>query len=98
MYPGRNPEKFSGEESNGGEKCEYIRIRSGKTSPAGEREDAWEDGRKDGLAEGERIGRDENRKELIQKKLQKGKTISEIADALEESEAEIQRLIEEMNK
>ena len=63
-----------------------------------EREDAWEDGRKDGLAEGERIGRDENRKELIQKKLQKGKTISEIADALEESEAEIQRLIEEMNK
>ena len=63
-----------------------------------EREDAWEDGRKDGLAEGERIGRDENRKELIQKKLQKRKTISEIADALEESEAEIQRLIEEMNK
>lgn len=71
-----------------------------------EREDAWEDGRKDGwisgrkdgLAEGERIGRDENRKELIQKKLQKGKTISEIADVLEESEAEIQRLIEEMNK
>lgn len=63
-----------------------------------EREDAWEDGRKDGLAEGERIGRDENRKELIQKKLQKGKTISEIADALEESEAEIRRLIEEMNK
>ena len=63
-----------------------------------EREDAWEDGRKYGLAEGERIGRDENRKELIQKKLQKGKTISEIADALEESEAEIQRLIEEMNK
>lgn len=57
-----------------------------------------EDGRKDGLAEGERIGRDENRKELIQKKLQKGKTISEIADALEESEAEIRRLIEEMNK
>lgn len=55
MYPGRNPEEFSGEESNGGEKCEYIRIRSGKT-------------------------------------------ISEIADALEESEAEIQRLIEEMNK
>lgn len=71
-----------------------------------ERKDAWEDGRKDGwisgrkdgLAEGERIGRDENRKELIQKKLQKGKNISEIADALEESEAEIRRLIEEMNK
>ena len=63
-----------------------------------EREDAWEDGRKDGLIEGEQIGRNETRKELIRKKLQKGKTISEIADALEESEAEIRRLIEEMNK
>lgn len=38
-----------------------------------EREDAWEDGRKDGLAEGERIGRDENRRDLYRKNFRKEK-------------------------
>ena len=55
-----------------------------------EREDAWEDG----LAEGERI----KLKELIRKKLAKGKSVSEIADILEEEEKTIQELIDELNK
>ena len=54
-----------------------------------EREAAWE--------EGEKIGREEGGEkkmmELIQKKLSKGKTIPEIAEALEEEESEIRRLI-----
>ena len=57
-----------------------------------EREAAWE--------EGEKIGREEGGEkkmmELIHKKLSKGKTISEIAEALEEEESEIRRLILEM--
>ena len=36
VYPGRGPERISGEEPGGGEENEYIRIRSGKTYPNGE--------------------------------------------------------------
>lgn len=36
VYPGRNPERISGEEPGGGEENEYIRIRPGKTYPNGE--------------------------------------------------------------
>ena len=36
VYPGRDPEGVSGEEPDGGEENEYIRIRSGKTYPDGE--------------------------------------------------------------
>ena len=69
-----------------------------------EREAAWEDGRKNGHAEGlaegltkgEQSGKEEKVKELIQKKILKGKTTAEIAEALEEEETEILRLIEEM--
>ena len=65
-----------------------------------EREAAWEDGRKnghaEGLAEGECFWKENKLKEQIQKKLVKGKTVAEIADALEEDESEILRLIEEM--
>ena len=53
-----------------------------------EREEAWE--------AGEKAGRTDHRKELIQKKLAKGKTIPEIADALEEEEDTIRRMVEEM--
>lgn len=60
-----------------------------------EREAAWEDGHRDGLTEGEQYGEKKQLKELIQKKLTKGKTISEIADALETDENEIRNLIEE---
>ena len=51
-----------------------------------EREEAWEAGQMDKL------------QEQIQKKLAKGKTIPEIAEALEESEAVIRRLIDEGNQ
>lgn len=60
-----------------------------------EREAAWEDGHRDGLTEGEQYGEKKQLKELIQKKLTKGKTIDEIADALETDENEIRNLIEE---
>lgn len=47
------------------------------------------------------MGREEGRKEekssLIRKKLEKGKTISEIADDLEDTEENIVRLIKEFH-
>ena len=62
-----------------------------------EREDAWEEGERIGREEGERIGlekgRKESRLELIRKKLQKGKSVAEIAEALEEEEEAVRRMI-----
>ena len=58
--------------------------------------DGWTDGHAEGLAEGECFWKENKLKEQIQKKLVKGKTVAEIADALEEDESEILRLIEEM--
>ena len=49
-----------------------------------------------GRSEGISIGREERTRELIQKKLAKGKSISVIADELEETEEEIQRLMKAM--
>ncbi len=58
-----------------------------------EREEAWEAGEKAGVRKGE-----ENKlMELIQKKLAKGKSVSEIAEALEEEEDTIQRLVKELS-
>ena len=58
-----------------------------------EREEAWEAGEKVGVRKGE-----ENKiMELIQKKLAKGKSVSEIAEALEEEEDTIQRLVKELS-
>ena len=58
------------------------------------------DGRDEGISigrsEGISIGREERTRELIQKKLAKGKSISVIADELEETEAEIKRLMKAM--
>ena len=66
-----------------------------------EREAAWEDGRKEGrksgFAEGEKSGKEKKLKDQIQKKLLKGKSVSEIADALEEDESEIIKLLNEIN-
>ena len=63
-----------------------------------QREEAREEGRKQGREEGQKKGREEGRIEeksaLIRKKLEKGKTISEIADDLEDTEANITFLIE----
>ena len=57
-----------------------------------EREEAWEAGEKAGEYKGE----EKKLKEQIQKKLAKGKAIPEIAEALEEEEDSIRKLIEEM--
>ncbi|MEF2806491.1 MAG: hypothetical protein U0N27_07650, partial [Massilistercora timonensis] len=57
-----------------------------------EREEAWEAGEK----AGEHKGEEKKLKELIRKKLAKGKTIPEIAEALEESEDVIRRLAEDL--
>ncbi len=49
-------------------------------------EDAWEEGRRE--------GQESLLKELISRKLNKGKTIPEIAQELEMEESEIRRLVE----
>ena len=62
------------------------------------REEGRKEGREEGREEGKKKGREEGRREeksaLIRKKLEKGKTISEIADDLEDTEANITFLIE----
>ena len=62
-----------------------------------ERQDAWEDGmqegRREGIKEGELRGRNAQLSELIKKKLARGKSISRIAEELEETEERIQALI-----
>ena len=71
-----------------------------------ERETFWEDGWAAGIREGEERGREEGRqegkldflRELIQKKLAKGMSVSEIAAELEEEEAMILELIEKTKK
>ena len=64
------------------------------------REAGWEAGRevgeKTGREAGERAGQINKLQELIRKKLAKGKTIPEIAEALEEEEDTIRRMVEEM--
>ena len=66
-----------------------------------QREEAREEGRKQGREEGQKKGREEGRIEeksaLIRKKLEKGKTISEIADDLENTEENIAHLIEQFH-
>ena len=65
-----------------------------------EREAAWKEGRRSGLEEGRRSGLEEGREQilesLIRKKLAKGKTVSEIAGELEETEEHIKALISKM--
>ena len=58
-----------------------------------EREQAWEEGREIGIAEGKAAGIEDKLFELIRKKLEKGKTISQIADELEEKEEVIEGFI-----
>ena len=70
-----------------------------------ERQDAWEDGVlegrregiKEGIKEGELRGRNAQLVEQIKKKLDRGKSISQIAEDLEETEDRIQELIEKYN-
>ena len=62
-----------------------------------EREQAWEEGLAEGEARGKAAGLAEGGQnkllELIEKKLQKGKTTAQIADELEETEDVIERMI-----
>src|SRR5699024_10025353 len=64
-----------------------------------EREEAWEEGmqagKSEGLKEGILRGRNTQLGEMIRKKLDKGKDISQIAEELEEDEARILELIRE---
>ena len=66
-----------------------------------EREAAWKEGRRSGLEEGRRSGLEEGREQIleqqIQKKLAKGKSVSEIAAELEETDERIQDLIRVMH-
>ena len=57
-----------------------------------EREQAWEEGRETGFAEGKTVGMENKLLEQMRKKLEKGKTISQIADELEEREDVIAEL------
>ena len=62
-----------------------------------QREEAREEGRKQGEEEGRKQGTLQKTCALIQKKLEKGKTISEIADDLEDTEENISHLIEQFH-
>ena len=66
-----------------------------------QREEAYQSGEQAGLNKGRKEGRGEGNLQktcsLIQKKLEKGKTISEIADELEDTEENIARLIEKFH-
>ena len=61
------------------------------------REQGREEGRKQGREEGRKQGTLQKTCALIRKKLEKGKTISEIADDLEDTEENIAHLIEEFH-
>ena len=66
-----------------------------------EREDAWADGeeagRREGREEGLKIGRQAGLWTAVQKLLEKGMTITEVAGLLEMEESALQELIEEMS-
>ena len=66
---------------------EHIRL---------EREDAFEDGRKEGREEGIGLGENKKLRELVEKKVKKGLSISEIADMLEESLDKIEDIIKNL--
>ena len=53
-------------------------------------------GREIGRTEGIQSGRNELLKQLVEKKLSKGKSLEVLADELEEEPATIQRIIEEI--
>lgn len=55
-----------------------------------------EDARADGIAEGTKLGREQLLIDLVRKKLDKNKSVEEIADDLEESVSTIQQIITEL--
>ena len=54
------------------------------------------EGRSEGILIGEENGRSESLKDLIKKKLAKGKAIVQIADEIEETEEKVLELIEQI--
>ena len=63
-----------------------------------ERKDVWEEGVQEGRREGELRGRDAQLSEQIKKKLARGKSISRIAEELEETEERIQKLVDKLTE
>ena len=63
-----------------------------------EREAAWNEGRRTGNEEGRSQGAEQPLEVLIQKKLAKGKSVAEIAEELEETEAHIQELVKKAGR
>ena len=63
-----------------------------------EREASWEEGREEGREEGKFEGKIELLRMQIQKKLVKGKSVSEISEELEEEEDVIAQMIREMGE
>lgn len=61
------------------------------------KQDAYEEGRQDGITQGINLGEYNKLKEQVSKKLQKGQSAEQIADALEESSKVIEGIIKEIN-
>ena len=62
-----------------------------------ERQDAWEDGVQEGIKEGELRGAERQLSKIIKNMMKKDRSISQIAEDLEETEDGIQELIEKYN-
>ena len=96
----QNDEKFSRVDR---ETVEAINLFAGTDIDIDEKEEvidmckAWEEQKNEGRELGREEGRKEEKRALVQKKLEKGKTISQIADDLEDTEENIAHLIEEFH-
>ena len=96
----QNDDKFSSVDR---ETVEAINLFAGTDIDIDEKDEvidmckAWEDQKNEGREEGREEGRKEEKRALVQKKLEKGKTISQIADDLEDTEENIAHLIEEFH-
>ena len=61
-----------------------------------EREQAWEEGLAEGEARGKAAGMEDKLAEQIRKKLEKGRSVTQIAEDLEEEEAVIKKIMEKL--
>ncbi|HJB00141.1 MAG TPA: hypothetical protein H9780_03140 [Candidatus Mediterraneibacter merdavium] len=61
-----------------------------------EREQAWEEGLAEGEARGKAAGMEDKLVEQIRKKLEKGRSVTQIAEDLEEEEAVIKKIMEKL--
>ena len=86
--------KMSRDES---ERYLYLREQMAIRDKESQLRSAENRGRREGREEGRKQGTLQKTCALIQKKLEKGKTISEIADDLEDTEENIVHLIEEFH-